>query len=196
MKYIASEIKNTKGVSLLVEKAAIKKTNTPLIMAALIVGEGKEERELLRDLGAWFQSKVVSELADRISRASFSRDELSSFIEEYYDDSCGKIPEDLLKKTSFAFCIDDNAFVSGENAFILQNQFGRIVSVPATCYEDGMIKLDEGACIILTNGDSGIPGDKECLDCLMEAADEDSLSRAVREVSERYPSALICIKVC
>ncbi len=194
MKYIASEIKNASGVSLLLEKAIIKATNTPLLLSVLIEGENEKEKQLLRDMGAWFQNEAVRNLADRISKASHSKNEMYSFIEDYFDNSCRYLKDKCMKDISLVFCIDDNAYLSGDDAYLIQHQFGKPVSVPATAYEDGNIKLMEGATILLTNGESDIIDDKDCLDCLMSANSDDSLKRAVREVAEIYPSALICIK--
>ncbi len=193
LKYISSEIKNTKGISLLFEKAVIKKTDTPLILAVLAVGDGEPEKQILRDMGAWFQNEAVGDLVDVISKSS--KDEQNSAIEENFDSACLLLQEKWRNnKLSIIFCIDDNVFISGDNAYTIQNQFGRLVTVPAAGFENETIKLAEGATLLLTEEGMNICSDSDCIECLVSADTEDSLSRVVREISTAHPSSLICVK--
>lgn len=239
MKYLVSESKNINGVSLLLEKAVIKRSGTPLILGAMITGDAESDKGMLRDLGAWFQNDVVSNLVNLLAVKKYSPDEEYSLTEEYFNSMClslqGKWPVDQsfagvgtadyhgssgASRLSVIFCIDDNAFISGDEAYIIQDQFGKKTASPALSLENEAVKLTSGATLLLAGGeekvsvqagselsaagqDTGdrpiygrIAEDRDCLECLTSAATEDALTRAVREISFVHPSAVICIKAC
>ncbi len=216
MKYLVSESKNINGVSLLLEKAAIKRSGTPLILGAMITGDAESDKGMLRDMGAWFQNEVVGNLINLLAAKKYSPDEEYSLTEEYFNSMCLSLQEKRPVDQSFAgvdtadyhgssgasrlsviFCIDDNAFISGDEAYIIQDQFGKKTASPALSLENEAVKLTSGATLLLAGGEEiygRIAEDRDCLECLTSAATEDALTRAVREISFVHPSALICVK--
>lgn len=266
MKYLVSESKNINGVSLLLEKAVIKRSGTPLLLGAMITGNAESDKGMLRDLGAWFQNDVVGNLINLLAAKKYSPDEVYSLTEEYFSSMChslqGKWPVDQsftgvctadghgsssASKLSVIFCIDDNAFISGDEAYIIQDQFGKKTASSALSLENEAVKLTSGATLLLAGGPDCAAGeksvtgpdcatgekpatghefaagdksatgsecaageapaagqagctrivdDRDCIECLAFADSEDSLTRAVREISFVHPSAVICIKAC
>ena len=222
MKYFVSESKNINGVSLLLEKAVIKRSGTPLILGAMITGDAESDKGMLRDLGAWFQNEVVGNLINLLAAKKYSPDEEYSLTEEYFNSMClslqGKWPVDQsfagvdtadyhgssgASRLSVIFCIDDNAFISGDEAYIIQDQFGKKTASPALSLENEAVKLTSGATLLLAGGEENVSDrpiygriaeDRDCIECLALADSEDSLTRAVREISFVHPSALICVK--
>ena len=212
MKYFVSESKNINGVSLLLEKAVIKMSGTPLILGAMIIGDAESDKGMLRDLGAWFQNEVVGNLINQLAAKRYSPDEEYSLKEEYFSSMCLSLQEKWQVDQSFAgvdtadyhgssgasrlsviFCIDDNAFISGDEAYIIQDQFGKKTASPALSLENEAVKLTSGVTLLLT-GCARIVDDRDCIECLAFADSEDTLTRAVREISFVHPSALICVK--
>ena len=263
MKYLVSESKNINGVSLLLEKAVIKRSGTPLLLGAMITGDAKTDKGMLRDLGAWFQNEVVGNLINLLAAKKYSPDEEYSLTEDF-GSMCLSLQEKWPVDQSFAgagtadghgssgasrlsviFCIDDNAFISGDEAYIIQDQFGKKTASPALSLENEAVKLTSGATLLLATGPDCAAGERsatgpdcatgersatgpdcatgerfatgperatgealaagqagggrivdnrDCIECLAFADSEDSLTRAVREISSVHPSALICVK--
>lgn len=168
MKYLVSESKNINGVSLLLEKAVIKRSGTPLILGAMITGDAESDKGMLRDLGAWFQNEVVGNLINLLAVKKYSPDEEYSLTEEYFSSMCLSLQEKWpvdqsftgvgtaddhgssgVSRLSVIFCIDDNAFISGDEAYIIQDQFGKKTASPALSLENEAVKLTSGATLLL-----------------------------------------------
>lgn len=195
MVLFTSEIKKTGGGSLLLEKAVIKKGEIPVLLAVVCKDDDPERKNLLRDMGAWFQNKVVA----NIGKCAIS---LKKDVESAFEELCGDDEIEILKKKSgmgelsFVLCAGRNAFVSGENAYLIQQRFGSISAETVMDFSEDRFLLEEGAAVIITDGKNSLSEDKNRLECLFSAGNENALERSVREVSEGLSNiSIICIKV-
>ena len=202
MKYLVSESKNINGVSLLLEKAVIKRSGTPLILGAMITGDAESDKGMLRDLGAWFQNEVVGNLINLLAAKKYSPDEEYSLTEEYLSTMCLSLQEKWPVDQSFAgvdnadyhgssgasrlsviFCIDDNAFISGDEAYIIQDQFGKKTASPALNLENEAVKLTSGATLLLAGWPECVAGEKSATGP-ERAAGEESATGSERATGE------------
>jgi hypothetical protein len=191
MNYIVSEIKKEYGGAVLLEKAIIKKDRTPALLAAVCKNSGEKETELLREMGEWFHNRVVSTLVS----GSYLRpgNMMESFVGNEKVSKWLKLAE--AGEMSFAFCIAEEALMIGENVYILQQQFGKPVAVPASVYGGGVILLADDAVVLLEDGHADVHKDRDNIECLIVADTESRLERAVREVTDGTSlTSLICIK--
>ena len=187
------EVKKECGGSLLLEKATIKKGEIPVLLAVVCQKGGSAQKETLRDAGAWFQNKAVA----NIQKNALS---LKKDVDNTFEKLCGENEISILKKQaeagelSFVFCAGENAVAGGEGTYILQQRFGSAAAAEAL--PEGLFSLGEGATILLTDGNCPFLNDKNKLECLFSASNEDALERSVREVSEGLSDmSFICIKV-
>ncbi len=194
MVLLASEIKKAGGGSLLLEKAVIKKGEIPVLLAVVCKDANPERKNMLRDMGVWFQNKVVANIGK--SALSLKKD-----VESAFEELCSDGEAEALRKKSeagelsYMLCAGRNALVSGENAFLIRRSFGSISSEAVTDYSEDRFLLEEGAEVLLTDGKYSFSEDKNKLDCLFSAGNENALERSVREVTEDLSNiSIICIK--
>ena len=194
MEYFASAIKKGVAGPVLLEKALIKKGNIPLLLAITSHKETQDIRSFVLEAGAWFQNHAAQKLREKATSLGNDRETLfEALLEE-------KKIADLRERSekgeiSFAFCAGNCALISGPCACLLQSSFGRVSATALFYSGDDIIILEEGATLVLAGSKTSITDDRERLECLFFARDEESLERALREVSEDQTDiGMICIK--
>ncbi len=196
MEYSLVQHKGRCGGALLLQKACVKKNAMTAALLAVCHGESGTEKELLREFGAWFQNSALPYFAKHGRKAAEQADNIFDGLlaQEGTDELIGKMKKDGV---SYILCAGDMALLSGENTYMLMDQFGRPVAVSGNSCAPGLVRVGTGLKMIVTDGRDDLSGDANVLGCLLEAGDENALSRAVREISLELPmSSFICLGSC
>ena len=194
MEYFASAIKKGVAGPVLLEKALIKKGNIPLLLAITSHKETQDIRSFVLEAGAWFQNHAAQKLRKKATSPGNDRETLfEALLEE-------KKIADLRERSekgeiSFAFCAGNCALISGSCACLLQSSFGRVSASAVFSSGEDTVILREGATIVLTGSQTLITEDRDKLECIFNAGDEQTLERSIREVSEEFADiSMISIK--
>ncbi len=194
MEYIASAVKKGTAGSVLFEKALIKKGNIPVLLAITCHEETSDLKSFILETGAWFQNHAVERVREKItSQGNGSEEAFESLLGE--ETIAAMRQKSEKREISLALCVGGRALISGEHAYLLQSSFGRVSAAAMFYPGDDEIIVREGATIVLTGSETSITEDRDKLECLFNAKDEEKLDRSVREVSEESADiSMICIK--
>ena len=184
MRYTASEYRAKGGGVLLLEKAVIKRNNTPLLLAAVCEKAGEDEKRLLREMGEWFQNKAVPFVLSGKGDFSLLCEDpgMEGFTAKCEADGLG-----------FVFAAGEKIFLAGENVFLVQKQFGKPALVSAGGEDGGFFEIDKTVTVLITDGYKEF--NKDELDCLISADSGERMERAVLEVScDKGENSFICFR--
>lgn len=194
MEYFASAIKKGAAGPVLLEKALIKKSNIPLLLAITCHEDTQDLKDFILEAGAWFQNHAATKLRKKV--ISFERGSEEAFESLLGEEQIAAMREKSEKgEISFAFCVGAGALISGSCAWLLQSSFGKVSAALMFPSEEDTVILSEGASIVLTGSGTSITEDRDKLECIFNAKDEQTLERSVREATEELADiSMISIK--